>query len=96
MPQALAEAAASGLPLVATVTGAIPEIVHHGRNGMLVKPGSPDQLRLALQVLIDNRRLRHSMGEASLSLARSEHDAAHNNRRIFELMASLAATQRAA
>jgi len=90
LPQVLAEAAASGLPLVATGAGAMPEIVHDGRNGFIVRAGSPSDLRLALRRLVDSPELRHSMGAASLALARRDHDALANHRRIFDLMAEVA------
>jgi glycosyltransferase involved in cell wall biosynthesis len=89
LPQALAEAAASGLPLLATSTGAVPEIVADGRNGLLVAPGAPDDLRLALRRLVERPAERAAMGAESLALARREHDAMANCRRIFELMASV-------
>jgi glycosyltransferase involved in cell wall biosynthesis len=90
LPQVLAEAAASGLPLVATAVGAIPEVVRDGRNGFLVPVGSPMDLRAVLRRLVDNPDLRRSMGEASLELARRDHDAMANHRAIFELMGELA------
>jgi glycosyltransferase involved in cell wall biosynthesis len=89
LPQVLAEAAASGLPLVATATGAIPEIVRDGTNGFLVPIGSPPDLRAALRRLVDAPALRHAMGEASLDLARRDHDALTNHRRIFTLLAEV-------
>lgn len=90
LPQVLAEAAASGLPLVATATGAMAEVVRDGDNGFLVPVGSPADLRLALRRLVENAELRLAMGHASLDLARRKHDAFANNRRIFELMAEVA------
>ena len=90
LPQVLAEAAASGLPLVATATGAIPEIVRDGVNGFLLPVGAPTDLRAALRRLVTRPELRAAMGEASLELARREHDALANHRRIFELMAEIA------
>ena len=90
LPQVLAEAAASGLPLVATATGAIAEVVRDGDNGFLVPVGSPADLRLALGRLVENAELRLAMGQASLDLARQEHDALANNGRIFDLMAEVA------
>jgi glycosyltransferase involved in cell wall biosynthesis len=90
LPQVLAEAAASGLPLVATATGAMPEIVHDGTNGFLVPVGSPQDLRAALRRLVGDPELRRSMGQESLELARREHDALANHRLIFELMAEVA------
>jgi len=90
MPQALAEAAAAGLPLVSTPVGAIPEIVSDGRNGLLVPAGSPSDLRRALRLLAANSAMRQAMGRESLALARREHDAMVNHRRIFDLMAASA------
>lgn len=90
LPQVLAEAAACGLPLVATAVGAVPEVVRDGVNGLLVPPGSLPDLRLALRRLVESRELRLAMGRESLELARREHDALANHRRIFELMADVA------
>jgi len=50
----LIEAMASGKPVVATESGAIPEIVENEENGFLVQPGNVDKLRDALEYLIDN------------------------------------------
>jgi glycosyltransferase involved in cell wall biosynthesis len=90
LPQVLAEAAASGLPLVATATGAMAELVRDGANGFLVPAGSPGELRAALRRLVERPDLRRAMGRASLELARREHDALANHRRIFDLMADVA------
>lgn len=89
LPQVLAEAAACALPLVASNSGAIGEIVRPGTNGLIVPAGSPRELAAALRLLHDNVRLRLALGQASLALAREEHDAERNNARIFELMAGL-------
>jgi hypothetical protein len=45
---------------------------------------------LALRRLVDDSELRRSMGQASLEVARREHDAQANHRRIFDLMAEVA------
>jgi glycosyltransferase involved in cell wall biosynthesis len=90
LPQVLAEAAAAGLPLLSTPTCAVPEIVRDGRNGLLVPADSPADLRQALHRLAVDAELRRAMGRESLALARREHDAMANHRRIFELMADVA------
>lgn len=94
LPQVLAEAAAVGLPVVATSTGAVAEIVRDGINGFLVPAGSAPDLRAALRALVEQPDLRHAMGLESLALARGQHDALVNCRRIFELMADMAGLAR--
>lgn len=94
LPQVLAEAAASALPIVATPTGAVPEIVRDGRNGFLVPVAAPHDLRQALRRLVDRPELRRSMAAESLALARRDHDAMANHRRIFELMVDVSRSGR--
>jgi len=48
MPNVIVEALASGVPVVASSVGGIPEIVADGRNGILVPPGDPERLAAAL------------------------------------------------
>jgi glycosyltransferase involved in cell wall biosynthesis len=62
---AIMEALALGLPVVATAVGGVPEVVDHGREGLLVPPGRPRELAAALLTLLtdDERRLR--MAEAA-------------------------------
>jgi glycosyltransferase involved in cell wall biosynthesis len=63
-----------------------------GVDGFLVPVAAPADLRLALRRLVARPDLRRTMGQASLDLARREHDALANHRRIFELMAEVATT----
>lgn len=88
-PQAVAEGLASGLPIVASTVGAIPEMVQEGLNGHLVPPGNPRALAAALRALVSSPSTRRVMGHRSRALAEQEHDAGANNRRIFEMMESL-------
>jgi starch synthase len=83
---AIAEALACGLPVVATPTGAIPEMVVDGVNGFLVTPAHPAQLGRALEALSQSSALRESMGDRSLRLARKEHDAKANTAAILEVL----------
>lgn len=92
-PQAIAEALASGLPVIATDVGGIREMVTPGVNGYLVPPRAPQDLARALRSLIDDPALRRRMGSESLARAREAHDARRNNRTIFELMSRLAAAR---
>lgn len=52
----LAEAMASGLTIISTKTGAIPEVV--GKAGLLIKPGDEEELYRSLKILLTNRTKR--------------------------------------
>jgi glycosyltransferase involved in cell wall biosynthesis len=52
------EAMASGLPVVSTTATAIPEVVPHGRAGLLVPPRDPSALAEALLKLLTDPKLQ--------------------------------------
>jgi glycosyltransferase involved in cell wall biosynthesis len=56
-----AEALASGLPIVGSTVGGIPELVEHGVNGLLVDPGNPLSLAQAIQYVAKDPELRRQM-----------------------------------
>ncbi|WP_242335847.1 MULTISPECIES: glycosyltransferase [unclassified Anaeromyxobacter] len=60
---ALLEAMAARLPVVATSVGGTPELVHEGEEGFLVPPGAPAVLARRLLELLDDAPLRRRMGE---------------------------------
>jgi glycosyltransferase involved in cell wall biosynthesis len=47
--QVVVEALAVGLPTVATNVGGIPEIIKHGKTGLLVPPANPRELAAAIE-----------------------------------------------
>jgi glycosyltransferase involved in cell wall biosynthesis len=59
-----AEAMAAGLPVVACRAAAVPELVEDRRTGLLVNPGSPDELARAMETLLMNEGLRKEFGAA--------------------------------
>src|SRR5690606_4083833 len=59
---ALLEGMASGLPVVATRIGGIPELVEDGVNGLLVPAHAPDRLADALDTLSASPELRARFG----------------------------------
>lgn len=61
------EAMASGVPVVASSAGALPEIVDGA--GLLVRPGDPDQLRDALRSLEEDPGLRAELGKRARARA---------------------------
>ena len=73
-PRAAMEAAAMGLPIVATDIRGCRQVVGHGDNGLLVPVRDATRLAAALRQLADDARLRREMGESSAQRARNEFD----------------------
>ncbi|HEY5685072.1 MAG TPA: glycosyltransferase family 4 protein [Acidimicrobiia bacterium] len=64
------EAMASGLPVVASDVGGLPEIVEPGVTGMLVRRGDEGALISAMDSLLGNDSLRVTLGRAARERAR--------------------------
>ncbi|RMG45458.1 MAG: glycosyltransferase, partial [Acidobacteria bacterium] len=72
-PNVILEAMASGLPVVATRVGGVPEIVQHGETGFLVDPEDEDGMVDAILTLIKNRDLRLKFGRAGREFVLAQH-----------------------
>jgi glycosyltransferase involved in cell wall biosynthesis len=59
----LLDAMEQGLPVVASRVGGVPDIVHDRKNGLLIDPASPAQLRDALLTLRADPGLRRTFGQ---------------------------------
>jgi glycogen(starch) synthase len=66
----LLEAMWVGVPIVASRTGGIPDIIDDGVNGLLVVPGDPEALASAIDRLLADPDLARRLGEAARELAR--------------------------
>ena len=69
MPTVLAEAAASGLPLLGSDLAGLPLLIQPGRTGLLVPPGDVVALADALGRLLGDEALRRRLGAGALDKA---------------------------
>lgn len=58
---------AHSTPVVCTDVGGLPEVVEHGRTGLVVPSGDAGALADALATLLNDRELRERMGSAALT-----------------------------
>lgn len=89
-PLVCMEALASGLPMVATRVGGIPDMVQQGKTGYLVEVDDAGGLGDALLALIENPAERQAMSEQCRQDALSRFDARKNARRLFEFICARA------
>jgi phosphatidylinositol alpha 1,6-mannosyltransferase len=73
------EAMACGLPVVAANAYALPELVHHGKNGFLFQPGNSEEMARQLDQLVSDADLRARMGAESLTIV-----AQHDRRKVLD------------
>jgi glycosyltransferase involved in cell wall biosynthesis len=65
MPLAVMEGMASGLPVIATRVGGVPELVAHGETGWLVAPGDCADMAARCAALLADAPLRRRLGDAA-------------------------------
>jgi glycosyltransferase involved in cell wall biosynthesis len=70
LPMAMLEAMASGMPVIVTPVGGIPDVVRDGVEGSVVVPGDIVQLSLAMRPLISDSAYRWELGRHALERAR--------------------------
>lgn len=78
-PNALLEAMAAGLPIVATAVGGIPEIVSNTNAALLVRKHDHLGLAEAIARLLDNRELREQLSRTARNTAPAYSREAYSN-----------------
>jgi glycosyltransferase involved in cell wall biosynthesis len=84
MPVSLMEAAACGVPAVATAVGGVPELVEDGVTGLLAPAGDALALAAALERLLSDGELRTRLG---LAARRRAEEKFSNSRQVDRLVA---------
>lgn len=82
LPIALLEAMASEVAPIVTRVGAMPEVVQHGKTGLVVTPGDSEELALALVRLHDQQMRRSLSGAAKVRVI--EHYSVQRMAREYE------------
>jgi L-malate glycosyltransferase len=62
-PNAVLEAMLAGVPIVATRAGALPQMIEHGNEGLLVRPGSAVELCEALAQVLSEEQVSRESGQ---------------------------------
>lgn len=74
-PMVIAEAMASGLPVIASRVGGIPMMIDHGATGLLFECGDIEQLSATIINVVENSDLRQRLSQAGRVHARATYSA---------------------
>jgi glycosyltransferase involved in cell wall biosynthesis len=76
MPLSVLEAQAAGLPVVASRVGGLPELIEHGRNGLLFEAADVEALATCLNELLAHPQTATGMGSLGQQRVRERFDVA--------------------
>lgn len=87
----LQEAQASGLPVVATASGGLPEGMLERKSGLLAPEANSDALAARLRFLLERPEIWPAMGRAGRAFVEEHYDVAKLNRTLVQLYQNAAA-----
>ncbi len=85
LPLALLSAMASGVPVVATPVGGIPEVIRDGVNGFLVPPADAAALAAALRTVRENPGRASTIGAAGAETVQSGYSHRGNAQKVMAI-----------
>lgn len=89
LPIAILEAFSTGLPVISTPVGGIPDAIETGKNGLLVSPGAPQQLAESIEHCLNHRGDLQRYISSARELYESEYCAQVNIARIDQVYSKL-------
>lgn len=72
LPMVILEAMSANVPVISTYVGGIPEVIKHGENGFLLKPGNIEDIELMMEK-IQSESLLNEFSEKSYKLYRKKY-----------------------
>jgi len=82
-PNIVAEAMVSGLPVIASNVGGIPDMISHNHTGYLVEKPDPQLIYSALKTVLQNNDLYTRISQNALKTARSRFSESHNVEKVI-------------
>ena len=83
---AVCEAMAAGLPVIATGVGGLDEIVQHDRTGCLIGVDNEEALATAIERLQEDEKLRQRLRTNARQLIEEKYNLWHNASKMIEYM----------
>lgn len=93
-PNALLEAMAAGVPVVATNAGGVPEMVTSGESALLVDPGDAGRLAESIERVLEDRDLASRLASRAKQLVLERYTPEQRTRRLIEIYRLLARPER--
>ena len=84
-PNVLLEAMAAGVPIAATAVGGIPEIVTHTKTALMIRPGDPDAMANALDLLLSDSKLSEELASNAQELIRRQYSPEARSRSLLSI-----------
>lgn len=85
MPMSILETMAGGIPNISTDVGSIPDVISHGENGFLVRPGDIESLKEDIYLLCTDRKRREEISRNAYETAKRQFSLEAGCQRIKEL-----------
>jgi len=89
LPNAIIEAMAAGIPVVASDVGAVGELVIHEETGLLAQPGDVAEIARYLERALIDQPLREHIAASALRRVERDYDVNRNSRELGALFAEI-------
>lgn len=89
LPLTILEAMSSGVSIIATRVGGIPEVIEHEKEGILISPEDPTALARAISELLKDKELRVKLGINAYKKVKEKYSIEVYTKNILEFYKSL-------